>query len=347
MLALAVAVSMVVVTLLTATTAEPPTERHRLGIITSSVVLEQQGPHYEGFVQFSVDGPTQMRLDVDTLDIWVNDKGEGVTLPPGSTPFSAKDRLTIRPDATTYSPADGRQIITISLSIPVADIDKRPLATGVRLTLRSESDTPPTDDIGLVSGALAFVYAAPPGISVDGQGFGPDIVLESLGVTSFGTPSTPGPLRSFTFVNSGPVTVFLDTENRGSLFAFTTQTMTIDRPQWWFSPETSDDPDFSYTSPESVLLPGQTRRDAADAVVQVVGASRDIDVLQQWGIYRLTGTVSFTTGNVTSEPIIYERSTYFLVFPLRQALGSLLAVTIVILFVVSLIRRRREQEITP
>jgi hypothetical protein len=343
MLALAVAIQMVVVALLTGVTPSPDAERHRLGIITSSVVLEQRGADYVGVVKFRIEGPTEMQLDIDTLDVWVDESGARITLPPGSTPFTADGRLNISSDATKYLPEEGPKILTLSLRSPAASIDQRPLVTGVRLTLRSDNPASTPEELGLVSAALALVYAAPPGGSLDGSEFRPDVIVEDIGVTNAGAASTSGPLRSFFFVNGGPVTAFLDTRNRGTLFAFATHSIRIDRMTWGTLRGGDDNVVFESMSGESVLLPGQSKRDIADVVGRIVGTERDIDVIQQWGLYRVTGTVSYTTGNASMQPIIAERSTHFLVFPFRQTLLFILVTAVVILAVLNIRGRRRAE----
>lgn len=308
---------------------------NRLGIVTPSVVMVDTGDVFEGEVKFSISGDTPVLLEVDVLDVWSNDRGQRVTLPLGSTPLSATDRLTISSDMSRYVPSGETQIVTLALSSIARDVRSVPLAAGVRVTLLPDPDAPDSENLGIIGAALAFVFAGPnPDVAARG-GFSPGIVVNQLGVTPKPRDPDQDSVRSLTFVEQGPVAVFLDTTNEGNLFAFTSHTVTITQAGWWVLPEEATQEVFSHSFTESVLLPGQSQRKMVDATVTVIGSTLPLDVLTEWGLYSLTAeTLHHTGGGLdTGAGEIQSRTVYFIVFPIRQALTLVVIAALVLVLV--------------
>lgn len=308
---------------------------NRLGIVTPSVLLIDTGEVFEGEVQFSISGDTPVSLEIDLLDVWSNDQGQRITLPLGSTPLSATDRLAISSDMTRYVPSGETQIVTLSLSSSADSIRNQPLAAGVRITLLADPDTPNSENVNIISAALAFVFAGPnPDVAASG-GFSPGIVVNQLGVTPKPRDPDQDSVRSLTFVEQGPVAVFLDTTNEGNLFAFTSHTVTITQAGWWVLPEEATQEVFSHSFTESVLLPGQSQRKMVDATVTVIGSTLPLDVLTEWGLYSLTAeTLHHTGGGLdTGAGVTQTHTVYFIVFPIRQALTLVVIAALVLVLV--------------
>lgn len=291
-----------------------------LGIMTPTVVLEKQEEQYTGLAEFTIDAGTPLTVVVDVLDTWTDTNGRRISLPLGSTPMTGQDRLVTQSDVVDYSPSQGKQTVSVHLRIPSSSVEEVPLMAGVRITATEKPGHADPEDFKLVRSALVWVYAAVDEQSLSLSGYASDIHITRVGATDPTATEDSGPFRATTFVEKGPVGLFIATENRGNLFAFTTSEVSVTRVTWLGRRDLETEPLFRHTFRESVMLPGQTRTEVVSATSTIPASSAVVSVISEWGIYRITGTVSRYSGDPLDAISVPPTSRYFLVFPIRKAL---------------------------
>lgn len=316
-----------------------------LGIMTPTVVLEKQEEQYSGVAQFTIDAGTPLTVVVDVLDTWTDTNGRRISLPLGSTPMTGKDRLVAQSDIVDYFPSQGKQTISVQLRIPSSSVEEVPLMAGIRITATEKPDHAIPEDFKLVRSALVWVYAAFDEQSLSLSGFASDIHITRVGATDPKATEDSGPFRATTFVEKGPVGLFIATENRGNLFAFTTSEVSVSKVNWFGRDDSETEPLFRHTFRESVMLPGQTRTEVVSATSTVPATSAVLSVISEWGLYRITGTVSRYSGDPLNVTSVTPTSRYFLVFPIRRALVlvTLGMVTILLVYRAGQLRAKQRQ----
>jgi hypothetical protein len=317
----------------TAPTFSLPERGTTIGIVTPTVVLVNQNAHYTGVAQFTINSDSPLTIVVDILDTWTNSESQRISLPLGSTPMSGKDRLEAHSDIVDYSPSQGKQTISVQLTIPSSSVKEAPLMAGVRITVIAEADHANTENLEIVRSALVWVYAAVDEQSLSLGGYASDIRITGVGATTPAATEDSGPFPTTRFVERGPVALFISTENRGNLFAFTTSEVSVTRVTWFGSEDVEADALFQHTFREAVMLPGQQRAEIVSATSSVPASSTVFSVISEWGIYRITGSVSRYSGNPLDVISVSPTSAYFLVFPIRRALTLVALGLITILLV--------------
>jgi hypothetical protein len=316
-----------------------PEAGNRLGIATPSVVLVSDGEHYLGEVIFEISGDRPVVLEIDLLDVWSNDKGQRITLPPGSTPFGGQGRLLIGEHPGTYEPNGSQQRVTVPLRISNAVVEKAPLMVGVRITLRAIS---PQDDVKSVrvgSAAVAFAYAATEGANWDNESLRAKIDVGNLGVTPLQVEPEPGGRRTLTFVESGPVGVSFDSKNSGNLFASVAHSLIVRKWGWWVDSADPLSMVFQHEIGSVIHIPGQNRSEFVPVTARAVGSQREINLLSDWGVYEISLDTRQRSGSEKEVHLV--NSSLFIVFPIRSTVAILIG-AIAILWVVSRILFQRK-----
>ena len=328
--------------------ASTPGGVNRLGIVTPTIGLIEKGGYFMGEVVFSISGDQPVTLEIDINDVWTNDQGRRTILPAGSTPLSAKNRLEISQDLVRYVPNGETQNVTVSLKARAEQIRTTPLAAGIKITLVEDRDPSSSQSPPIISSAMAFVFAGPEASLAALSGFAPMVVVDRLGVTPRLDDPEALDVRPLTFVESGPVAVFLDTSNLGTLFAFASHEISISKAGWWVNKE-NDLEVFRHEFSEAVILPEQKRQHRVDATATLTGSPRPLDVLSDWGLYSLTAETFLHTGAGQDAEATPMRTdvVYFIVFPLRQALTLLVIGGLVLILVFRAGRKAPSQADTP
>lgn len=299
----------------------------RLGIVTPSVVLEDDGMFYRGVVTFAISGGQGMSLHVEALDTWIDALGQRISLPQGSTPFSGEGRLTLALDSSDYVPNGLVQNVNVSLSLPSESVAKAPLMTGIKVTLHDTDDDSSGSGITILRSALAFVYAAPDDATLLQRGFFPEVTLKDLMVTPLETDMSAERTQPLTFVDGQKVAIAFHSANAGALFGFVTHHLTVEKQRWpWSRVDDGDSPLFERSLSEIVLIPGESRWDYVPVVGSLSGSGQEVELLGQWGLYSATVTTAVRTGG--DSPSQTVSTVTFVVFPIRLTLTILLVVVI-------------------
>jgi hypothetical protein len=312
-------------------------ESNRIGIVTTSVVLEKNQENYVGEVIFSISGSKDMLLEVDLVDIWTDPQGNRITLAPGSTPLTGLGRLQIGKFQNEYIADGTNQQISIPVSITVDELSKAGLLSGVKLTMveKTESESSP---LKLISAAIAFVYGS--GVDTDASGYLANFAIDSFVVAPLRTTDPSDPLGMLFFVENGPVELIFEGKNSGSLFAFVAHKLTLSKrffgAEAGVTRETLLEKEFSEVS----IIPGQVRRETVAATGVLQGSESIVDLVSDWGLY--DASLVTTTRSGSGDPVVSGTTLTFLVFPVRSvaAVSILLGLAFFLVFRMGSARRR-------
>jgi len=318
-------------------TATIASEANRIGIVTTTVVLEKDRKSYVGEVVFSISGPKDMLLEVGLVDIWTDEQGNRITLPPGSTPLTGLGRLQIGKFQDEYIADGGKQLIAIPVSITADELSKAGLLSGVKLTLREKAESQ-SGPLKLVSAAVAFVLASDG--ETDLSGYLGSFAIDSFIVAPIGETKPSDPLRGLFFVENGPIEVIFEGKNSGSLFTFVSHKLTLSKRSLGAEAGAEREILLEKEYPEAAIIPGQVRRETAAATGVLQGSKSIVDLVSDWGLY--DATLVTTTRDGIGEPVVSGKTLTFLVFPVRSwaAVAILLALAFLLVFRLGSARRR-------
>jgi hypothetical protein len=312
-------------------------ESNRIGIVTPTVVLENNRDNYVGEVIFSISGSKDVLLEVDLVDIWTDSQGNRITLSPGATPLTGLGRLQIGKFQNEYIADGTKQKISIPVSITADELSKAGLLSGVKLTMLEKAGSE-SSPLNLISAAIAVVYAF--GGDTDLSGYLANFKLESFIVAPLGTTKPSDSLGRIFFVENGPVELIFEGKNSGSLFAFVSHKLTLSKRSFGDEAGVARvillEKEFSEVS----VIPGQVRRETVAATGVLQGSESIVDLVSDWGLYDATLVTSSRSGS--GDPLVSGKTLTFLVFPVRSlaAVSILLGLAFFLVFRLGSARRR-------
>ena len=317
--------------------AATASESNRIGIATTTVVLEKDRDNYVGEVIFSISGSKDMLLEVDLVDIWTDEQGDRITLPPGSTPLTGLGRLQIGSFQDEYISDGTKQQIAIPVSITADELSEAGLLSGVKLTMREEVKNE-SGSLKLVSSAVAFVFAS--GGDTDLSGYLGNFVIDSFIVAPLGTIKPADPISNLFFVENGPVEIVFEGKNSGSLFAFVSHKLTLSKRSLGAEAGAEREVLLEKEYPEAAIIPGQIRRQTQAATGVLQGSESIVDLVSDWGLY--DATLVTTTRSGSGDPVVSGKTLTFLVFPVRSlaAVAILMGLAFSLVFRMGSARRR-------
>lgn len=312
-------------------------DSNRIGIVTPTVVLENNRGNYVGEAIFSITGSKDMLLEVDLVDIWTDSQGNRITLSPGATPLTGLGRLLIGKFQTEYIADGTKQQISIPVSITADELSKAGLLSGVKLTMLEKAGSE-SGTLKLISAAIAFVYAS--GGDTDLSGYLANFTIDSFTVAPLGSTKPTDPLGRLFFVENGPVELVFEGRNSGSLFAFVSHRLTLSKRSFGDEAGVKRETLLEKEFPEVSVIPGQVRRDKVAATGVLQGSKSIVDLVSGWGLY--DATLETTTRSGSEDPKVSQKTLTFLVFPVRgwAAVSILLGLVFVLVFRLGFARRK-------
>jgi hypothetical protein len=327
---LTVLASAVLVTLLTppveAFAENTTTSTNRLGIETPQVLLTPFGDEYAGEVVFLIEGELAVELSYEIVDAWASEDGQRISLPPGSTPLTGKDRLIIGTTSPEYVPNGEVQRISVPLTIDAESLLRTPLGAGIVITLLEIEEKPGEKPLRIVASALSYVFGVHEDYDGSTDEFTSDILVSEFIVSDLADTSRSGLGSPRTFVENGKLKAAVETRNSGTLFGFVSHLLVVRKVGWWVDPTERRIPLVDWHIDEYLLVPGQSTLHVIPLTATVAGSTLDINLVEDWGIYDATLVTSRHSGFDT--PSIDTETITIVVFPLRSAatltIGALL-----------------------
>lgn len=303
----------------------------RIGIYTPFVLLKANEDRYTGTVEFSISDGEDSDISVELLDVWAADDGQRITLPLGSTPTSASNRLSVLPSIASYVPNGATQRVAFEVSIASRELLNAPLSTAVKFSLMPKSQPASGEPVKVLASAVAFVFATHQDFEVTDSGYAAKILNSHFMVNEVSETQELSERRGLKVIEDQLVMVSFETSNSGSLFAFVSHELTIRKSSFWVNPLSEEAVVFQTEVAESIFTPGQSRQREIPLTAQVVGTNRVLNLVSDWGSYE--AVLKTTQHNGSSRTTESYESITFYVFPIRSAVLVLIALGFAVLLI--------------
>jgi hypothetical protein len=282
-----------------------------------------------GSFRLAIRDGKSAQIRVELVDIFSDGSGSKKTLPLGTTAFSPKGLVKFKKKFSEYTPSSEFQYFEVPFRFKKKVRVNAPVLGGIKISLVTEDLS--TSAVTIESSVVGTFAYLPKGSALN---FSPAISLSETQIIRTGRDFPPfGIIPDFPFLyNGGKFVAQYEFENTGDIFLEATSEVVVRGPLF-FGWGSEQEP-FSFTSPQSFLVPNQIIQSKLPIELTLENG-KDIDPLG-FGVYELITTVNGSLGSELETTV--TKSRVIVIFPWKYALFFLLLTVI--------FRRRIKSSIT-